>query len=158
MIPEIFGNTNVHFVWFCCSMPHIKFSICCTFTPCQSITKNGHKCIKKRFNVIIKVVGEFSLLLKVKTVKMLKPLKLSKLLKLPKLLKFAKLSKLPKPASGTGKEGCSVLLKSAHQSVDGMWHLLEYTRVHDVVFSGAAAAPAGALGSGDNPVGFDQRV
>jgi hypothetical protein len=21
--PEIFGNTNVHFVWFCCSMPQI---------------------------------------------------------------------------------------------------------------------------------------
>ena len=23
LIPEIFGNTNVHFVWFCCSMPQM---------------------------------------------------------------------------------------------------------------------------------------
>jgi len=22
LIPEIFGNTNVHFVWFCCGIPH----------------------------------------------------------------------------------------------------------------------------------------
>ena len=27
LIPEIFDNTNVHFVWFCCSMPHIREEI-----------------------------------------------------------------------------------------------------------------------------------